>query len=112
MANQMGPMEIHCDAPPYSIVRACRKIGMLDPEDVAWYRFRSFLSGQYSGSDPLKSQPWKLLFGVSQSDERKCVCGHRLPLLEEYTFTFLTGREARYRLGQCSRCRTMFWDQV
>ena len=35
MSSRLGPLQIECDAPPYMIVSACRKIGFESPEDVA-----------------------------------------------------------------------------
>jgi hypothetical protein len=31
--------------------------------------------------------------------------------MEGYTFTFASGKEAEYLLGQCRRCRTIFWEE-
>jgi hypothetical protein len=33
-----------------------------------------------------------------------------LPHMQGYLFTFNTGKEVFYLLGQCSRCHTVFWD--
>jgi hypothetical protein len=39
-----------------------------------------------------------------------CSCGQAVPPLESYTFTFVSGKETQYHLGQCPHCRTIFWD--
>ena len=36
MSSELGLLEVECDAPPYPIVRACRKLGLIAPEDVRW----------------------------------------------------------------------------
>jgi hypothetical protein len=39
------------------------------------------------------------------------MCGHVLPTLEKYAFTFAFGKVVDFLLGQCHRCRTMFWEE-
>ena len=38
-----GLSEIECDAPAYSVVQACRKLGLQSPEDVRWCQARERL---------------------------------------------------------------------
>jgi hypothetical protein len=33
-------------------------------------------------------------------------------MLERCTFTFRDGRQRDYLLGQCGRCRTVFWEEA
>ena len=104
MSGRLGPIEICCDAPPYAIVQACRRIGLQRPEDVRWLRM----------SEPRshKGAPWKLQTFLWRTDNRLCCpCGERLPELALVMFTFNTGEEASYFLGQCARCHTVFWDE-
>jgi hypothetical protein len=108
MSSQLGPLEIHCDSPAYSIVRACHLIGFHTPEDVRWYRMSHFL-GSEEASGPGGGKFFAGLFG---GRERTCSCRHKLPVLEKYTFTFLTGHEASYLLGQCPGCSTIFWEEA
>jgi hypothetical protein len=112
MSNRLGPLEIECDAPPYSIVTACRRVEFEDPEDVRWCRLGQVLDVPSSEWEGLKRQPWKLLVRMAAPDVRTCVCGSRLPSLDRYTFTYLTGHEASYLLGQCKRCRTIYWEEM
>jgi hypothetical protein len=112
MANKLGPIGINCDSPPYSVVQACRRIGIESPEDVRWCRMSHFLQ-QGTGLRQLFYQHgWKALLGVGRPEDRVCSCGYRLPDLEKYTFTFITGREASFCLGQCRRCHSIFWEEA
>jgi len=43
---------------------------------------------------------------------KTCRCGQKLPSLDRYTFTYLTGHEASYLLGQCPRCKTVYWEEA
>ena len=109
MSSQLGPIDISCDAPPYPIVRAGRRIGLESPEDVRWCRVHPgletlSLTGDVSG--------WKSLFGLGGRGKNACTCGQPLPVLEKYTFTFLSGQQASYLLGQCLRCRTVYWNEA
>jgi hypothetical protein len=115
MSSQLGPLEICCDAPPYPIVQGCLHAGIQSPEDVRWLRISEFRNrqdgGQQSSSSPHFSL-WKVLWGSGQAPQRKtCTCGAELPPLRLVVFTFNTGDQAPYLLGQCSRCRTVFWDE-
>jgi hypothetical protein len=112
MANQMGPFDISCDAPPYSVVTACRRLGFQEPEDVRWCRLRQVLDAPAQEWDELKRHPWNLLIRLGSGKGKKCRCGHKLPDVDRYTFTFETGRESSYLLGQCSRCRTIYWEEA
>jgi hypothetical protein len=112
MPNQLGPIEISCDAPPYHIVRACHIIGIQTPEDVRWCRISHVLSASLGLRDLLKLQPWKVFSVVNQPGQGTCSCRQPLPTLERYTFTLITGHEVSYLLGQCSRCRTVYWEEA
>jgi len=82
MFSQFGQLEIWCDAPPYGVVRACKGCGFHSP----------------------------LVFGRGRQKEPTCTCGHPLPDLKKYGFSFLSDKVGDYLLGQCRRCRTIFWD--
>jgi hypothetical protein len=43
MSQQLGPLEVICDAPPYPIVQACNAIGIETPEDVRWSRMSRYI---------------------------------------------------------------------
>ena len=110
MAQSLGPVDIYCDSPPYPIVQACNRIGLQRPEDVRWCRMSHFLSGHDGRGEVIGMMAWKSLLGIGRPRELTCDCGHPLPTLERCTFTFITGREASYMIGQCSRCLTVFWE--
>jgi hypothetical protein len=112
MPNQLGPLEICCDAPPYSIVTACRRVGFQDPEDVRWCRLNQLVDAPPGEWESLKRHPWRLLLRMAASDVKSCRCGQKLPGLDRYTFTYLTGHESSYLLGQCPRCKTVFWEEA
>ena len=110
-SQQLGPIDLECDAPLYPIVRACRNIGIHAPEDVRWCRLSHFLSRAAGFMGLLHVLGWNKLVGrAAEENEAACSCGEKLPLLERVTFTFATGREESYLLAQCARCRTVFWE--
>jgi hypothetical protein len=110
MSNQLGPLEVECDAPAYPIVHACRHVGIRNPEDVRWCQMGHFL-GQTEGWKGLfQFLTWENLTGRTHTSEMICTCGARLPVLEPVTFTFTTGRDETMLLGQCARCGTVFWE--
>src|SRR5262249_52174852 len=104
MSNPLQPMEVICDAPAYAVVQACHQLGFQTPEDVRWCRWANS-----AGWSRLIRQPLKVLGGMSA--DRNCSCGQPLPELERYQFTLSNGTHQFYHLGQCRRCRTMFWEQ-
>ncbi len=110
MSESLGPIEICCDAPDYAVVRGCRLLGFHRPADVRWCRLRDFRSER-----PAQSQAPLLGFLFSafgkRIPEQLCCCGGPLPILREVCMTFNTGFQAFYRMGQCPRCHTIFWDE-
>src|SRR5947209_6856744 len=112
MASQLGPIELQCDAPSYPVVRACRRVGVESPEDVRWCRLTHFLNQAFGWKGLFHPLTWKKLLSRAHGDEQCCSCGEKLPNLDRVTFTFTTGREESYLLGQCVRCRTVFWEET
>jgi hypothetical protein len=112
VAKQLGPLEISCDAPPFSVVTACRRVGFQEPEDVRWSRLSQVLGAPSREWEALKRNPLKLVLRMGAPDMKKCHCGQKLPELDHYTFTFLAGEESSYLLGQCPRCRTVYWEET
>jgi hypothetical protein len=112
MSNQSGPEEIRWDDPPYHLAKACQQLGFHAPLDVRWCRMSQVLAGLWErpGTPGTKVGTW--FFNASQPSEPACTCGRPLPALEKCTFTFTSGKTAHYLLGQCRRCRTMFWDEA
>jgi hypothetical protein len=111
MSSKLGPLEVICDAPPYCIVRACHLIGLQNPEDVRWLRMSAFIK-EHTGEELGGSSFFqKLLWSTGRMREETCSCGEKLPLLEKYVFTLLHHGDLYYLLGQCPRCRTIFWEE-
>jgi hypothetical protein len=111
VSHHLGEFEIHCDAPPYAIVRACSRVGVQSPEDVRWCRLNRFLTRHLGWRDLLSSGGWKAILGMGKREEGSCTCGQRLPALERCTFQFASGKAAAYLIGQCRGCRTVFWEE-
>src|SRR2546430_14262814 len=102
MANRLGPIDILCDAPPYSVVKACRTLAMQAPEDVRWFRMSYFLNRQAGWPETLSRQTWKSMLGVNQGPGgKKCSCAHELPGPVQDTLTYITGQEAPDLPGPC-----------
>jgi hypothetical protein len=112
MPNRLGPLEVNCDAPPYNIVRACQMIGLRSPEDVRWSRLSQFVGASADGRESVKGSSWRSLLGMSPPECIRCTCGQKLPLLEQYTFTLISGRQTSYLIGQCSRCLAIYWQEA
>jgi hypothetical protein len=112
MPNSLGPLEVNCDAPPYNIVRACHMIGIRAPADVRWSRLSRFISTRAGRGHNLKHPSWRTLLGMAQPDNGCCSCGQKLPVLERYTFTLLSGNQASYLIGQCTRCLAVYWEEA
>jgi hypothetical protein len=91
MSEELGPIDIQCDAPPYPVVRACQRLGFRTPQDVRWCHVNRFTR---TGGHPA------------------CACGQPIERLESYTFTFVTGNKAEYLLAQCPRCLAIYWDKA
>lgn len=110
MAKQLGPIDIVCDSPAYNIVRACSGLGFHQAEDVRWCRVSKFLLDKSNRSN-LHMLSWMVFPGPGQV-EGTCSCGEPLPRLEKCVFLLRSGAELTYLLGQCPRCRSMFWDEA
>jgi hypothetical protein len=111
MTNRLGPLEVNCDAPPYNIVRACHMIGIRSAEDVRWCRLGQYVNTLAGWRDAFKHQSWKVLLGMAQPENITCHCRQKLPVLEKYTFTLISGNQTSYFIGQCSRCLAVYWEE-
>jgi hypothetical protein len=112
MSNQLGPLEVICDAPPYPIVQACNAIGVEAPEDVRWARMSHYLDlGDEPGERSGDRSVWHKLLHPVQGKEHLCTCREKLPKLAKYRFTYSSGDEVTYSVGQCLKCRTVFWEE-
>ncbi len=111
MFHRSSTIDFACDSLPYPLVRACRKVGFNNPEDVRWCRLCNVRNRQPAWRDLLSLRGWKMLFGRHQADFSRCSCGRKLPRLEKYTFMLSSGRQEDYLLGQCAACRAIYWEE-
>ena len=111
MPDQVGPIGINCDAPSYGIVRACAELGYETPLDVRWLHLDG-AADRGPAKNFLAVRAWMPALGLHRKTERTCSCGHTLPTLERCTFILRAGIQVDYLLGQCCRCKTMFWQQL
>jgi hypothetical protein len=111
MADPVSPLDVPCDAPPYQVVKACRGLGFQAPEDVRWTRLSRALPEEPSWAKFLPRVAAELLLRRWPArGAASCSCGRDLPALERYTFTYRSGRQASFLLGQCLCCRAMYWE--
>jgi hypothetical protein len=110
MDTRLGPIEIVCDAPPSPVVEGCYLIGIQDPEDVRWLRFEHYMNERYGRRGLFSLSRWVKWFRAGEPERPTCTCGSRLPELEKFAFQFSLEEQETYLIGQCSRCRTVFWD--
>ncbi len=106
MSAGLGPIDVYCDAPPYPIVQASVLLGLDSPLDVRWC---------HAGDQPDQlngdRQPWSSFFGKPRPHRPSCSCGQPQPELILYAFQFHWGGIVSYWLGQCRRCRTIYWKE-
>jgi hypothetical protein len=82
-------------------------IGLKSPEDVRWSRLDHLMTAYDD-----KGVSWRSLLGMSLPGSTACKCGQQLPVLEQYTFTLISGRQASYLITQCGRCLTVYWQEA
>jgi hypothetical protein len=112
MSSRLGPLEVECDAPPYTVVRACRELGMQSPEDVCWRRISHFNRRWMTLTNLFGPGSWAALLAGREGRDAGCSCGQTLPALETCSFVFRSGRSQSYQIGQCARCRTVYWEEA
>ncbi len=110
MSEKLGPLEILCDSPPYPIVQACSLLGFIRPEDVRWSRLSQFLVDHAGWREMCRAFSWDSLPVDRCLKDTACNCGDALPRLQRCLFSSSTGQSYTYLLGQCRRCRTIFWE--
>ena len=110
MSSRLGPIDIDCDAPAYAIVRACESLGFHSPLDVRWLRRSRLESRDAAPPELFGSGGLNEFFGLGPGAGKACGCGALLPELESCAFQFRDGSQVVYRIGQCPRCRTIYWD--
>src|SRR5262249_3128658 len=109
MVCRLGPIDVCCDAPLYAVVRACAGLGFHAPLDVRWCRLSHFLREHGVPPEPAGNRLWRWLLG-RRRPERTCSCGEPLPVLGVYGTPGCPEGVGDYLLGQCRRCRTIFWE--
>jgi hypothetical protein len=110
LSSRLGTIHVECDAPPYAVVSASRQLGLRSPEDVRWCRLSRFLHNCTGWRLILNPRAGRLLLGRLGRGRVVCSCGRDLPNLQRFTFPSSAGRQMCYLLGQCDRCRTVFWE--
>lgn len=93
MGSKLGPLEINCDAPPYPVVTSCVKLGVEKPQDVRWLGTSEQIEGE-------------------AVERTVCTCKEKLPELNQYEFTFASGDVGMFNIGQCKKCKTVYWNQI
>ncbi len=112
MFSQLRSLEIRCDAPPYAVVRACKDFDFHSPLDVRWCRMSDLVSPEEQRNGNFGLRLWHWLLGKRKPSVQTCTCGQPLPDLKRYDFAFDSKKVGCYLLGQCRRCRTMYWDDA
>jgi hypothetical protein len=112
MPNPSEPIEIDCDAPAYLIVHACQSLGFHSPLDVRWCRMSHVPRRKGVDMDGRRGIGlWQWLFSKGLPTWKACVCGKPLPTLDLYSFTLFSDLTTDIHLGQCRKCRTIFWEK-
>lgn len=84
MEKSLGALEVICDAPPYPIVEASKRIGYERPADVRW----------------------------EQVVAQKVNCCRGTLGLATFRFTYDNGAEVMYAMAQCPCCKKVSWKDV
>jgi hypothetical protein len=111
MSKQLGPLEILCDSPPYPIVQACSLLGFVRPEDVRWSRLSQYLVDRAGWREVCRVFPWDVLPVNRFLKDSPCSCGEVMPRMQRCLFSASTGQSFTYLLGQCRRCKSIFWEE-
>jgi hypothetical protein len=109
--NRFGTTQIDADAPPYSVVQACRRLGFHSPEDVRWCHQNNASPEAVERPGSGRFRFLKSFFGKPGSRCLTCLCGRKLPRLESYSITLGSGENNQLLLAQCRRCKTIFWKE-
>jgi hypothetical protein len=112
MSVQSGHVPVSCDAPPYPIVEGCHLIGLTRPEDVRWRRVSELFALRGGWVLRLLARVWASVRGERGPLELHCSCGQPLLCVLKYMFIFDSGHRKCYRIGQCDRCRTIYWENA
>jgi hypothetical protein len=110
MTGHLGPVVVECDAPAYDIVYSSEAAGMSSPLDVRWCRL-----SHAPDLPPPRPSFWdraRQVFGSGRPRPRGCSCGKALPDLDRFQFVFLGRSVGEFLLGQCRRCKTVYWEPL
>jgi hypothetical protein len=109
---QLGHLDVACDAPPYAVVEGCQLIGLSRPEDVRWCRVDHIGTEQGHWGRRFLDRIGKPFKNHGPVREMTCRCGESFVALMKYMFLFDTGHKECYRIGQCDRCGSIYWDNA
>lgn len=114
MCSSLETLDVSCDAPPYEIVRASEKLPLRSPLDVRWCHTGHCRRIQKRARALCSLLPWNWFRGrTNDAVSQVCTCGAPFPLLDDCTFTTPDYQVlAEYRIGQCRRCRTIYWEEA
>jgi hypothetical protein len=112
MSHRLGAIDVFCDAPPYAIVEACYSYGLRSPEDVRWCRLTNHVHRPWRWRELFHAGSWKRLLGLEDASSMLCLCGAKLPDLEELSFPSAWETPGSYLIGQCDRCGTIYWEEI
>jgi hypothetical protein len=91
-------------------VRAYKRYGFHSPLDVRWCHMSQHLNEASHSKSIFVLRLWHWLLGWRSRKDQTCTCGGPLPSLKEYRFSLVSTKTSDYFMGQCRRCRTIFWD--
>jgi hypothetical protein len=84
---------------------------MREPEDVRWCQKGRHHRRTHGWIHYLTNPIWGRLLSRDESEALLCACGQEFPILECFCFTFQTGEQVEYEMGQCPHCRTIYWER-
>jgi hypothetical protein len=112
MSRDLGPLEVVCDAPPYGVVRASRALGIEAPEDVRWCETERYLRERSYDHAAWRGEGWNELVERLGPRVLACPCGRRLPAVLGYRCAGGADASGLYYLGQCVRCKRVYWHKA
>jgi hypothetical protein len=108
--TNLESLDLECDAPSYSIVKISQILGFQSPVDVRWCRLSHFPGGE-RGRQGFWTRLRRFFFSRTEAKRKTCTCGQPLPDMKRLALAHLFPQEVNYFLGQCPRCRTIFWEK-
>jgi hypothetical protein len=76
---------------------------------VRWLEGGHLLADRGISAPRSKSRRWNDLLDAGTLAQLACSCGQPLPYLTRYKFTLNDQDVVFYSLGQCVRCKTVYW---